>query len=334
MSRLPIAALPLCLLLLAGTVPAALGVDARPATPQRKVALGMATWDGRNLGQLDWLSSAIGGRRPAIWVIWSQWGSDRTRGFPWQAARGLAARGVTPMIWWEPATPGKPRSARYARFANIAGGQHDEYIRRFARDARAFGRPILLRFAHEANGTYFPWSIGRFGNTPRTYKSAWRHVHRIFRRERATNVRFVWSVAKKRCPGGCNPFTRLYPGDRYVDQLGVSVHNWGRMRRWVPMYRGARGVTRQLREVSRKPIIVAESGSNPLGGDKARWIWNGYRKIYRKLPAIKAIVYLNADLRGLGHPDWRITSPRSALTAYARIAAMDQFSAGWRAAAR
>lgn len=334
MSRLPITAMSLCLMLLAGTVPAASTADARGPAPKRKVALGMATWDGRNIGQLDTLTAAMGGRRPAIWAIWSQWGSERTRGFPQQAANALAARGVTPMIWWEPVEPGQLHSPTYARYANIAGGRHDPYIRQYARAARDFRRPILLRFAHEANGTYFPWSIGRFGNTPRTYKAAWRHVHGIFRRQGATNVKFVWSVAKKRCPGGCNPYARLYPGDRFVDQMGASVHNWGTMKRWVPMYQGARRVTRLLKQVSGKPIIVAESGSSSRGGNKARWIWKGYRKVYRRLPAIKAIVYLNADLRSLGHPDWRIASPRRALAAYARIAAMRKFSARWPAKRR
>ncbi len=95
------------------------------------------------------------------------------------------------------------------------------------------------------------------------------------------------------------------------------------------MFQGARRVTRMLTQISRKPIMVAESGSNSLGGDKAEWIWKGYRKVYRKLPAIKAIVYLNADLRSIGHPDWRIASPSRALGAYARIAAMTRFSSRW-----
>jgi hypothetical protein len=91
------------------------------------------------------------------------------------------------------------------------------------------------------------------------------------------------------------------------------------------MYDSFRLVTSKLREISNKPIIAAETGSNPNGGDKAAWIRTGYRKVYAELPDIEAIVYLDADLREVGHPDWRIASPAAALTAYSEIAGLARF---------
>ena len=75
-------------------------------------------------------------------------------------------RGVTPFIWWQPTDPANPASSRYAGYQNIIKGKHDAYIRDWARAAKAFGRPVVVRFAHEMNGNWFPWSIGNHGNTP------------------------------------------------------------------------------------------------------------------------------------------------------------------------
>jgi beta-mannanase len=43
-------------------------------------------------------------------------------------------------------------------------------------------KPFYLRFAHEMNGKWQPWSPGVNGNTAARYVIAWRHVHHIFRR--------------------------------------------------------------------------------------------------------------------------------------------------------
>jgi Glycosyl hydrolase family 26 len=291
----------------------------------RKVALGLATPDA-GIAELDDLSAAVG-KKPAIWVLWSQWGQGATRDFPMSKANQLASRNIQPMIWWEPVSPGDPDDPTYSRNKNITAGDHDAYIRQWARDAKAFGGNILLRFAQESNNNYFPWSVNSFDNSPTTFKDAWRHVVDIFREEGADNVKWVWSVAKKSCAGGCNPYAEFYPGNAYVDIMAFSAYNWGTHdgKNWTSMYDSFRKVTNKLGEISNKPIMVAETASNSEGGNKPAWIRDGYREVYDQLPAIEAIVYLNADLRDVGHPDWRLTSPAGALTAYAEIAGLARF---------
>jgi hypothetical protein len=292
----------------------------------RPIALGMSIWNGRQIADLDAFTASIGGHTPATWSIWAQWGAPATRSFPTYVARAAKARGATPIIWWEPVDPNDLSSPTYARHANISAGLHDPYIRGFAQAVRAFGSPVILRFAHEPNGATFPWGRTGFDNTATTFVEAWRHIHRIFREERADNVSFLWSVAKQACPGGCNPYTAYYPGDAYVDYMGFSSFNWGAQRdEWVPMVQGYRRVTELLSEIAPKPIIVAESACNPVGGDKIAWIKEGYPAVHAELPQIVAIAYLNVDLRGSGDPDWRLASPQGALDAYADIAAMPEF---------
>jgi mannan endo-1,4-beta-mannosidase len=295
-----------------------------PPPQASRIALGVANPDDRSMSDLDALTAMIGGNTPAIVAVKSAWGDPSTQDFPTATANGLAARGITPMIWWTP--KGGADDEPYSRHRYINQGLHDKYIRDYARAVRDFGDMVLLRFAHEANGQYFPWSIHAYDNTPASFIAAWRRVHRLFQEEGATNARFVWSVSKEACVGGCNPYTDVYPGDDYVDVMGFSGYNWGAMKQWVSMYDTYRGVAAKLREIADKPVMVAETGSSELGGDKATWIRKGFPEVRERLPEIDAIVWTNADLRGINHPDWRIDSSGASLAAYAEIASLDEFT--------
>jgi hypothetical protein len=297
--------------------------------PERRVALGLASPMGRDMSELDSLTSMSGGRKPAMWVVWSQWGNPDARDFPTETVHHLRGRGVIPIIWWEPVRSADLSDPTYARHQNIIDGDHDAYILQFARDAKAYGNLVILRFAQEANASTFPWGVGRFDNTPQTFVAAWRHVHGLFESVGADNVKFLWSVSREHCAGGCNPYTGLYPGDAYVDALGFSGYNWGAVdgKTWTSMYDLYRKSVEHMRDFnSTKPIFVAETGSGAVGGDKAAWIRDGYREVYDRLPDISAIVYLHADLLDEGHRDWRLTNPPEAMEAYAEIAGLDRFT--------
>jgi hypothetical protein len=334
-------ALALCLLVASHAMPAAAYDPGKPVSNKtasggggggggtdHKVALGVAMPYGRDVSALDAFTASIGGRTPAMWAIWVTWGSS-ANAFPTALSQALRSRNVTPMIWWAPAHESDPDDPTFARHRNITDGDHDAYIRQFAREARDYGGTVLLRFAHEMNGSYFPWAVGKFDNTASTFIAAWRHIHAIFQAEGAANVKLVWSVSRQACPGDCNPYAQFWPGDAYVDVMGFSAYNWGTFggKNWAEMYALYRPMVIDLTSISSKPIIVAETGSTDLGGDKAAWIRDGYREVHERLPQISGIVYLNADLRDLGHPDWRLASPAAALAAYAEIAALPEFSA-------
>ena len=297
--------------------------------PDRRVSLGLASPMGRDMSDLDALAGLSGGNRPAMWVVWSQWGNPDARDFPTETVHHLRGRGVIPIIWWEPVRSSDLSDPTYARHRNIIDGDHDQYILQFARDAKAYGNVVILRFAQEANADHFPWGVGRFDNTPQTFVAAWRHIHGLFESVGADNVKFLWSVSRQHCPGGCNPYSGLYPGDAYVDALGFSGYNWGTAGggSWTSMYDLYHKSVEHMRDFSStKPIMVAETGSGAVGGDKAAWIRDGYREVYDRLPDISAVVYLHADLRDQGHRDWRLTNPPAAMEAYAEIAGLERFS--------
>lgn len=91
----------------------------------------------------------------------------------------------------------------------------DEYLRKFARDAFASGVPIFLRYASEMNGNWAAYS-----GDPAKYKEKFRLVHKVMEEE-APNVAMVWTVFT--FPQWT--ITSYYPGDDYVDWVGVNVYN-------------------------------------------------------------------------------------------------------------
>jgi len=291
---------------------------------------------------------ARAGRAPALWSIWSDWGGP---GDPSQSSSSqlpdltflnhLEQHGTAPFIFWQPIDPADLGTAKFS-FKHIEAGDWDSYITAFAVATKAVSGPVLIRFAHEMDGDWFPWSIGLHGNTTTSFINAWRHIWTIFHNVGATNVRWVWS------PNGCDcakPTTRplnpgldaLYPGDKYVDYLGASGFNWGSYKdRWAtmqvimkPRMHGFDSMnnTRIGRAgVRRKPIILAETasaptgpsahaGKNPPGNTKARWIKVGYDLIHSRYPRVKAIVYFNVDMRKLdSNEDWHLAG--ASMTAY------------------
>ena len=318
------------------------------------MALGISSERTTDLAAINDYKASTGAK-PALWTVWSDWGSRGGRAncvkgvgtcaFPTELARGIGSRGVTPFIWWQPTDPAVDRSnpcmepvarSAYASYPQIAKGKHDKYIRDWAKAAKAYGKPVVVRFAHEMNGTWFPWSIcDKNGNTPKAFIAAWRHIVNEFRSVGARNVKFLWSPYNTES-GGYAPF---YPGNAHVDYVGVTSLNWGN-ERWRPLSGLLERPMQVLRNVSRtsanpkgKPVILSEVGSNHLGGDKPGWIRDGYAHAYKKYPTIRAMVYFDINTAALtvGQPDWRLVMPEdgSALAAYQSVASKPAFRASF-----
>lgn len=293
---------------------------------QRKVKLGIAMTAGdQNIGVMDQIRNATG-RYPAIWTVWSAWGDAGHKEFPSSMVRQIKDRNAVPLVFWEPVKGGRTGCTDYSRMNKIKSGKFDRYIKTWARAAKKSNTMVLVRFAHEVNGRYFPWTVGSCGNTVKSYKAAWKRVHNLVRnRVGAKNVKFVWTVVKKNASGG-NPYKKFYPGNKHVQYAGFSNFNWGSQGSWTPMAKGISNVMRWLNKFTKKPVIIAELGSNKYGGptgntnvDKPTWIKSGYKATYKKYPRIKAIVYLNENLTNVGHPDWSLNNPGQSMDAFRDI---------------
>jgi len=274
--------------------------------------MGVSQHPDNGLAALDAFKESVG-RYPAIWSLWSSWGGSNSAFPDLTLMNGLRFRGVVPQFFWEPDDPSTPPIANdpLYTYRSIIAGTHDAYVREWARDAKEYGGTILLKFAHEMNADWFPWGVGRPDNGAMRFKKAWRRIHNLIRGpggEGATNVKLLWSVYG-------SGDKSLYPGDAYVHYVGFSTFNWGGGRSMKQLF--APPVNR-LKQFTNKKIIVTETGT-PSFSDKAGWITVGYPEVYKAFPQIAAIVYF--DVAVYGQPDWRLTEPSHALTAYASIVA-------------
>ena len=145
-----------------------------------------------------------------------------TNPIPTDLERWDLANGRIPLITWQP-TNG---------IAPINNGSQDGLITTTASSIKALGRPVFLRWGHEMNGNWYPWD-GTHNNDPGTtdgpskYIQAWRRIHDIFVRAGATNVVWVWEPNNESVPNASwNSFASYYPGDSYVDWVGVDGYNW------------------------------------------------------------------------------------------------------------
>jgi hypothetical protein len=258
--------------------------------------------------------------------------------FPGDAVEAVRETGSVPFIrimprsgWEEGRTDPKYGLAR------IAAGRFDGDLRRWARAARDTRLPMLVDFAPEMNGDWFPWS-GAFNggkrNGPQTYREAYRHLVTLFREEGADNVGFAFHVNVRSGPDEpWNDIAAYYPGDEYIDWIGVSAYGGvfpGYD--WEPLRRALDEVYPKLAALSpTKPIAVMETGViEEKGKDKAAWIRAAYRALRSgRYPRVKAAIWwqerwVNEDDRV---SDVRIDSDPAATAAYRHAVASPELVA-------
>jgi beta-mannanase len=258
------------------------------------------------------------GASPALVMWYQDWAHRDMKNFNPTLMNAVTTRGAIPVVTWEPwdDTQG-PFQPAYA-LRTIIAGNYDHYIQQWAHDARVWGHLIYLRFAHEMNGDWYPWSQGVNGNTPAEYVAAWRHIVRIFREEGATNVQWIWSPNV--IYDGSTPLSELYPGDNYVDWVGLDGYNGGPAlsHKWLSFDLVFAPSYEALANLTSKPMMITETASAEAGGDKAAWIRQGLLEdLPVKFPRVRAVIWFNENKE----TDWRVNSSMQSLAAYREVVA-------------
>lgn len=186
------------------------------------------------------------GRKHALYLGFTQFPYD-DGAFPswdtdprgWLTAKAFCeavdANGATPILTLEPF--GNP--LQFSRDWKV-GSTAYAATEKFARAAGAWNKPLFVRFAHEMNGSWYPWAEWTDKNknlqrdagedtgfTAAEYRRAYRNVAQMFRKY-APNAALVW------CPnagllGGArrDVFAPFYPGDDVVDWVALDSYEKG-----------------------------------------------------------------------------------------------------------
>ncbi|MGB2897321.1 MAG: glycosyl hydrolase [Anaerolineales bacterium] len=248
-------------------------------------------------------------RRPAIMLTWE----------PTRAATGLFPQYDTAFGCTQ-SYPGLVIPPQ-----DIIDGNCDVYLNIFRDDLKARPERILLRFAHEMNITDSPWWPRHFGLTEDAslYVAMYQHVYDVIMYEPGapTNVEWVWSPNwASNPPVAWNAIPNYYPGDAYVDWIGLSGYNWYNSppppdELWRDFDYLYDGVLTDLTCRYAKPQIIAEVGSVEGNGttlSKADWIAELYQRA-PEYPFVRSVVWFN-DFAGAnpGLADFRVTTGTAA----------------------
>ena len=206
------------------------------------------------------------------------------------------------LVSWEPWTPvpaalgvdAQSQPQPGYRNIDIARGAQDRYIMRFARSLARFPGRVWLRYAHEMNGYWYPWS-----RDAQAYRWAWRRIVRLFGVAGARNVRFVWSVnANLYEPEAVwlRNARRYWPGSRYVDAVGSTMIDFGgdkdyTVARFAPRLRALHERVRQAADPRRDQHRV---------DGRVAWL-RDLRAMLRGMPWIRAVMWSQLPSRGKAH---------------------------------
>lgn len=234
-------------------------------------------------------------KKLALVLIYTHW----TDPFPLAEVEKIYQNGSIPLLTWEPWIT-DPAGALDA----ISRGKYEAYVRDFIQALKDWGKPIFLRFAHEMNGNWYPWDGDHNGKKqgPEKYKQAWCYMYNVKEQLGAANAQLVWSPNNYSKPMELwNDLKNYYPGDQYVDWLGMDGYNWGGGS-WYCFDLVLGNTYAQLTALTSKPIMIGEFGCAANGGSKAAWIKEALHRIKTVYPQIKAFCWFNVDKER----DWRI----------------------------
>lgn len=279
-----------------------------------QIKLGVGLTDPGQLTAFD----ISGGRRTDIFLTYADIRSSFLRDELLPAAQS----GHIIQLAWEPWVWDSSQGANQPayRLKNITRGDFDNDIRRWARDLRDFGYPIRIRPMCEMNGDWTSWSGAANGNSPADFIPAWRHVHDIFAQEGAVNVSWIWSPNRDGSTATAEyTFSTYYPGDVYVDYVGLSGYNWGTLFNtpsWISKWESFTEVFQYSYDVfaarTLKPLVISETAAPDAGGDKGAWVTDAFRTLPVRFPRFESLTWFNY----IKETDWRLEGSAASLAAF------------------
>ena len=254
------------------------------------------------------------GRKIAILNQGQEWTS-----FDELEADATHARGAIPLI-----TMGLGAGVT---LESIVNGAQDAAIKKWAQEAKAWGHPFFFAPWWEMNGGWYSW-----GRSP-YFIGAWRRFHDLVAGQGATNVTWTW-VANSIWYDPASDPTPYYPGDAYVDWVGLDSYNWGRNPaqpdKWINPEQTITPTMELIRKAApTKPFAIIETASSEYGGNKTDWIREMLTAYLPHHPEIKAFLWFNWNFpKGDKRADWPIETSAPAQQQFLEGIASSLFVAG------
>lgn len=189
----------------------------------------------------------------------------------------------------------------------IASGAYDGWLRGYARQVARFGHPVVIGFAHEMNGHWYPW--GYTHQPAADFIAAWRHIVTVFRRQGADGAIWLWTISHN--IKYTAPLRSYWPGARYVDWVGIDGYYYHRSDTFATVF-GHK--LRQVRAITHDPVLLSEVGVGQIAGqaDKIPGLLAGISRQH-----LVGLVWFDVAQHGsIYHQNWRLEGHPAALTAF------------------
>ena len=222
------------------------------------------------------------------------------------------------MVTWEPWVTVKAALGKDAQYrpqpeysnAAIAAGTWDAYVRDFARSVAGAKLRTYIRYAHEMNGDWYPWS-----RDPQQFVLAWRRIVDVFRAEGATNAKFVFSVNPSLWQDDRTVFQpsvmRYWPGPEYVDYVGSTMISFGGRKDYtVAEFSGRLAL---IHTMFGKELLITEL--NTALADRVKWLTDLRTWLVTEARWVRGVVLSQGASRGqeqlgsqVGDLSWDVTA--------------------------
>lgn len=210
-------------------------------------------------------------------IVWLNFSNDWFDGikFPLQSVKNIYAYGVLPSIRIMPWSSYDKHDQKY-KLLDIINKKFDKQLIRWAEDLKQSNIPILIDFAAEPNGNWFPWcgefngggKTDKYGDKfypdgPEIWRDAYIHIFNLFEKTGVKNATWVFHVNSiGSSEEEWNKIKYYFPGEKYTDWLGISAYG---PQRWGENYKHFLDVMKpgyyDLIELSdSKPIAILEFG--------------------------------------------------------------------------
>ncbi|MDD4564996.1 MAG: glycosyl hydrolase [Eubacteriales bacterium] len=166
---------------------------------------------------------------------------------------------------------------------DILDGKYDDFLKDYAETVSNFAHPVIFRLANEMNGDWCPYSGYHTSKDTVIFKEFYRYVYDIFDEAGAENVIWVWNPNGQSFPDfQWNNAVMYYPGDEYVDIVGLTAYNTGTYysdEKWTEFNALYDSLYTEHISLYQYPFMITEFASSSVGGDKAQWIRNMFAHI-------------------------------------------------------
>jgi hypothetical protein len=234
--------------------------------------------------------TSLMGVQPDVDMYYSGWMEPFQTSF----ATAAASHGAVPLVQIDPTG---------VKLTAITSGKYDAYLISFADAVRSYGRPVILGFGHEMNGTWYTWADGHA--TATEFVDAWRHIVKLFREVGAGNVTWLWTINIIENQAGIHSPAPWWPGSAYVNWVGIDGYYTKSSLTFAPLF----GPTiTKVRELTTDPILVAETAAGSAAGQPAK-----IADLFAGISTFNLLGFVWFD--AIGAQDWRLSSP-AAVAAY------------------